>query len=280
MDTILSHLTKAGIKTYNDEGYLTPIDAISSQEAEKFRANYYRVQKQYDMDVNPILRSKPHLVFPWLYDLVKSPAITGPVSSILGPNLLAWGTSFFAKPANEPGFVSWHQDANYWGLEPHDVLTAWIAFTPSVRENGCMRIVPGSHLKGSLEHKDTFSKDNLLTRGQEISVHVNEKDAKDIILSAGQMSLHHAKVIHGSRPNQSSERRVGFAMQSFMPPEVEQVIGKNLWLDARGHNPRKNNTVLRRPAYDLDPVSMSDRALADTNMDDILYRDAAQKRNF
>jgi ectoine hydroxylase-related dioxygenase (phytanoyl-CoA dioxygenase family) len=111
-------------------------------------------------------------------------------------------------------------------------------------------------------------------------IEVDETEAVDMILKPGQMSLHHAKVIHGSRPNQSSERRVGFAMQSFMPPEVEQVIGKNLWLDARGHNPRKNNIVLRRPAYDLDPVAMSDRALADTNMDDILYRGAAQKRNF
>ena len=273
MDTILSHLTKAGIKTYNEEGYLTPIDAISSQEAEKFRANYYRVQKQHNIDVNPILRSKPHLVFPWLYDLVKSPAITGPVSSILGPHLLAWGTSFFAKPANEPGFVSWHQDANYWGLEPHDVLTAWIAFTPSVRENGCMRIVPGSHLKGSLEHKDTFSKDNLLTRGQEISVHVNEKDAKDIILSAGQMSLHHVGVVHGSDPNTSSIDRIGFAIR-YISTNVKQNGGRTSATMARGTDEYKHFDLEPYPEKELDVNSINYREDALKRQHEILYKGA------
>ena len=273
MDTILSHLTKAGIKTYNEKGYLTPIDAISSQEAEKFRANYYRVQKQYDMDVNPILRSKPHLVFPWLYDLVKSPAITGPVSSILGPNLLAWGTSFFAKPANEPGFVSWHQDANYWGLEPHDVLTAWIAFTPSLRENGCMRIVPGSHLKGSLEHKDTFSEDNLLTRGQEISVHVNEKDATDIILSPGQMSLHHVSIVHGSDPNTSSIDRIGFAIR-YISTNVKQNGGRTSATMARGTDEYKHFDLEPYPEKELDVNSINYREDALKRQHEILYKGA------
>ena len=264
MDPIVSKLTTTDIGAFNEEGYLTPIDVMSSQEAEKFCANYYRVQKENDTDLTLILRSKPHLVFPWLFNLVKNPAVTGPVSSILGPNLLAWGTSFFAKPANEPSFVSWHQDANYWGLEPHDVLTAWIAFTPSLRENGCMRIVPGSHLKGSLEHKDTFSKDNLLTRGQEISVEVDEKEAKDIILSPGQMSLHHVSIVHGSDPNTSSIDRVGFAIR-YISTHVKQNGGRTSATLAKGTDEYNH--------FDLEPYPESELAIKSKN-----YREKALKR--
>ena len=264
MDPIVSKLTLTDIGTYNEEGYLAPIDVMSSQEAEKFCANYYRVQKENDTDLTLILRSKPHLVFPWLFNLVKNPAVTGPVSSILGPNLLAWGTSFFAKPANEPSFVSWHQDANYWGLEPHDVLTAWIAFTPSLRENGCMRIIPGSHLKGSLEHKDTFSKDNLLTRGQEISVEVDEKEAKDIILSPGQMSLHHVSIVHGSDPNTSSIDRVGFAIR-YISTHVKQNGGRTSATLAKGTDEYNH--------FDLEPYPESELAIKSKN-----YREKALKR--
>ena len=264
MDPIVSKLTTTDIGAYNEEGYLTPIDVMSSQEAEKFCVNYYRVQKENDTDLTLILRSKPHLVFPWLFNLVKNPAVTGPVSSILGPNLLAWGTSFFAKPANEPSFVSWHQDANYWGLEPHDVLTAWIAFTPSLRENGCMRIIPGSHLKGSLEHKDTFSKDNLLTRGQEISVEVDEKEAKDIILSPGQMSLHHVSIVHGSDPNISSIDRVGFAIR-YISTHVKQNGGRTSATLAKGTDEYNH--------FDLEPYPESELAIKSKN-----YREKALKR--
>ena len=264
MDPIVSKLTTTDIGAFNEEGYLTPIDVMSSQEAEKFCANYYRVQKENDTDLTLILRSKPHLVFPWLFNLVKNPAVTDPVSSILGPNLLAWGTSFFAKPANKPGFVSWHQDANYWGLEPHDVLTAWIAFTPSLRENGCMRIVPGSHLKGSLEHKDTFSKDNLLTRGQEISVEVDEKEAKDIILSPGQMSLHHVSIVHGSDPNTSSIDRIGFAIR-YISTHVKQNGGRTSATLAKGTDEYNH--------FDLEPYPESELAIKSKN-----YREKALKR--
>ena len=264
MDPIVSKLTTTDIGAYNEEGYLTPINVMSSQEAEKFCANYYRVQKENDADLTLILRSNPHLVFPWLFNLVKNPAVTGPVSSILGPNLLAWGTSFFAKPANEPSFVSWHQDANYWGLEPHDVLTAWIAFTPSLRENGCMRIIPGSHLKGSLEHKDTFSKDNLLTRGQEISVEVDEKEAKDIILSPGQMSLHHVSIVHGSDPNTSSIDRVGFAIR-YISTHVKQNGGRTSATLAKGTDEYNH--------FDLEPYPESELAIKSKN-----YREKALKR--
>ena len=266
-------LTETNLEEYNKEGFLAPIDAISFQDVETLRTHYNRVKQKSNIDINSILRSKPHLVFPWLYDLVKDPAITDPVSSILGPNLLAWGSSFFAKAANEPGFVSWHQDANYWGLEPHNILTAWIAFTPSFRGNGCMRVIPCTHTVGALEHQDTFTKNNLLTRGQEVSVSVDEHQAKDIELSPGQMSLHHVSIIHGSDPNTSSIDRIGFAIR-YISTNVKQNDGRTSATLAKGFDYYDNFDLEPRPESELDPRSQHYRKNALKRQHDILFRGA------
>ena len=145
------------------------------------------------------------------------------VEDVLGPNILCWGSSFFIKEPEDPGYVSWHQDATYWGLDQSDVCTAWIALTPSTRANGCMRVASGSHGE-QLTHTDTFHKDNLLSRGQEINAEVDEKDAVDLELSPGQMSLHHVRIIHGSNPNPTKKRRVGFAIR-YIAATVRQSLG-------------------------------------------------------
>jgi ectoine hydroxylase-related dioxygenase (phytanoyl-CoA dioxygenase family) len=272
-------LSEQQIKAYVEQGFVSPIDVLSEDEAAQYLHRLEEAEAQYPEWVNPHKRNNVHLSFKCLDELAHHPRVLDAVEDILGSHFSLWGTVLFCKDPESPHYVSWHQDATYMGMSGHTFVTPWLALTDSNIKTGCMQMIPGSHRGEILKHEDTYGEYNILTRGQQV-IEVDETEAVDMILKPGQMSLHHAKVIHGSRPNQSSERRVGFAMQSFMPPEVEQVIGKNLWLDARGHNPRKNNRVLRRPAYDLDPVAMSDRALADTNMDDILYRGAAQKRNF
>jgi ectoine hydroxylase-related dioxygenase (phytanoyl-CoA dioxygenase family) len=127
-----------------------------------------------------------------------------------------------------------------------------------------MRIVPGSHLKGSLEHKDTFSKNNLLTRGQEISVEVDEKEAKDIILSPGQMSLHHVSLVHGSDPNTSSIDRIGFAIR-YISTHVKQNGGRTSATLAKGTDEYNH--------FDLEPYPESELAITSKN-----YREKALKR--
>lgn len=266
-------LSQHEAERYNLEGFLSPIRVISAEKAEIFAENYreFNNQNTTDFDANAILRSKPHLVFPWLYDLVTSPRITDPVSSILGPNLLAWGSSFFAKRAGDLGFVSWHQDANYWGLEPHEVLTAWIAFSPSRPENGGMRVVPGSHLKGSLSHRDTFSKNNLLTRGQEIVVEIDESKVIDLLLEPGEMSLHHVSIVHGSEANTSDVDRIGFAIR-YMSTQVRQVGGRTTATLARGIDEYKHFDLEPRPMDSFDEVSQQVRKDALKRQHDVLFK--------
>ena len=146
--------------------------------------------------------------------------------SIIGKNILVAGTTLFIKDADKKGFVSFHQDAKYIGFEPHNWVTAWLAITDSNEENGCMRMWSGTHKNKLKIHKEKFNDDqgNLLTRGQTIeNVPINKTEP--VISKAGQMSLHHPRIAHGSGINKSNKRRIGFVIQSYIGTNVEQVIG-------------------------------------------------------
>ena len=262
-------LTAQEVERYLHDGYLSPVRAITLERAAALLAHYNAFKARGEAGGDEVLRSKPHLVFPWLYDLIRDPTVTGPVSAILGPNLLAWGSSFFAKPAGDPGFVSWHQDANYWGLEPHDILTAWIAFSPSLRENGCMRVVPGSQAE-ALDHHDTFAKDNLLTRGQEIAVDVDENWTVNITLEPGEMSLHHVGIVHGSDPNTSDIPRIGFAIR-YIASHVQQAGGRTTATLARGEDTHGHFDLEPRPQAEYDHASLVFRQTALARQQTVLF---------
>ena len=210
--------------TYRRDGYCFPIQAVSPEEARDLRARLEAFERRNGGPLKGELRHKPHLLFTWLNELIRRPSILDAVEDVLGPNLLCWGTSFFIKEANDAGFVSWHQDSTYWGLSSPDVTTVWVAFTPANRENGCMKFIPGTHAV-QVAHADTFHKDNLLTRGQEISVEVDESKAVYVELAPGQASLHHVLLFHGSAPNRSGDRRIGFAIR-YIPTHVRQTAGE------------------------------------------------------
>ena len=218
------------------------------------------------------MRTKPHLLFTWADELVHHPRILDAVEDVLGPNLLAWSSSFFNKEAHDPSFVSWHQDSTYWGLSHPDIVTAWVAFTPSNVANGCMRAIPGSHLKDQLPHKDTFAQNNLLTRGQEVMVEIDSSGAVDFILEPGEFSLHHVRIVHGSEPNPSEGRRIGLAIR-YVPTYVKQTAGpRDTAVLVRGVDTYHHFEYEPRPKADMDPeaVAFHRRVVEQTNQ--ILYR--------
>ena len=187
--------------------------------------------KSFEAGAGPLagkLRQKSHLLFTWLNDLIRHERILDAVEDVIGPDILCWGTSFFIKEPRNPAFVSWHQDSTYWGLEPADIVTAWIALSDSTTENGAMRVIPRSHTMAQIPHRDTFRPDNLLSRGQEVMVDVDDAQAETLVLKAGEMSLHHVRLIHGSEPNPSDQRRIGFAIR-YLPTYVRQMAGSHDW---------------------------------------------------
>src|SRR5262249_9754258 len=140
----------------------------------------------------------------------------------IGPDILLWDSAFIIKEPQDHKFVSWHQDLTYWGLEPGDVVSIWLALSPATPESGCMRMIPGSHLKGGVAHRMTVAEHNILSRGQTISEPIDEARSVDIVLQPGEMSLHRGWVFHASHPNRSNERRIGLNM-NLAPPHIRQT---------------------------------------------------------
>jgi non-haem Fe2+, alpha-ketoglutarate-dependent halogenase len=207
-----SKLSHDAIARYRAEGYLAPIRALPSSEAASYRQRLEAAEASGRLPEGA-LRNKSHLLFPMLYDLIQHPGVLDAVEGLLGPDILCWSSSFFIKEPRNKSYVSWHQDLTYWGLDPADIVTAWVTISESTNENGAMRVMPGTHTTDIVPHSDTFNPDNLLSRGQEIAVEVDASKSVALELQPGEMSLHHVKLIHGSEPNPSTKRRIGYAKQ-------------------------------------------------------------------
>jgi len=270
-------LSAAALARYARDGYVCPVPVLSADEARQYRLRLESAERDLGGPLRGVYRIKPHLLFTWLADLVRHPAILDAVEDVLGPDLLCWNTSFFTKEARSPGFVSWHQDATYWGLSEPDVLTAWVAFTDSTPANGNMRVIPGSH-RTPVRHVDTFHPDNLLSRGQEITVEVDENQAADIVLRAGEMSLHHVLIVHGSGANPSADRRIGFAIR-YIPTRIRQTGGpRDSATLVRGTDAFGHFELEPRPDADLDAAMLALHAEISDRQAKILYRGTTRTR--
>ena len=247
-----SGLSRENVAAFRERGILHPLPALSAEEAEALRRRY-EAQAGFIKGRN---NQKPHLLFTWLDALVRDPRVLDPVESLLGPDLLCWGAQFFAKPAGDAAYVSWHQDATYCGLSSPDVVTAWIALTPSTRESGCMQVVPGTH-HAQVPHEDRFDDANLLSRGQEVAVKVDPATVVDVELQPGQMSLHHVLLFHGSEPNRSAWPRIGFAVR-YVPTHVRQLSPiRDSALLVRGRDTYGHFEPEQSPEADLHPDAVA-----------------------
>ena len=273
-------LTEKQIEQYQDEGFIAPIRVMSEDKALKVKERVEEAEKAFPEEFNPENRNNLHLTFMVLDELAHNPIILDAVEDLIGPDFSLWSSVMFIKNPSTEHFVSWHQDATYMGMTSSDFLTPWIALTPSTEEMGCMAMIPGSHKQNILPHQDTFSENNILTRGQVVK-DVDEEKAVNLILKPGEMSIHHGAVIHGSKPNKSKQRRIGFALQSYCPHAIEQIIGKNIWMQIRGgKRDDLDGLQLERPQYDMAPLAVNLRNIANENYSNILYDDAKITRNY
>jgi hypothetical protein len=271
--TVPNVLSQDQIDRYHREGWLSPLDGIGEADAKECRKRLEESEARLGMPLQGAYRSKSHLLFPWLYDLVRDERIVDAVEDILGPNLLCWSSSFFIKEPHDPGFVSWHQDSTYWGLSEPAVMTVWVAFSPSDALSGCMSVVPGSHRRDQVEHRDTFDRHNLLTRGQEIAVQVDEAEAVAMPLATGQASLHHVRLFHASPPNRSDDRRIGYAIR-YIPTRVRQLVGeRDTATLVRGRDDYGHFEHEVRPESDLAPAAIAYHAAVTEQKSKVLYRD-------
>ena len=264
-------LTEAQIDQFWRDGCVFPVRVMPEADALEIRRRLETFESENGGPLQGALRHKSHLLFTWLADLVRNDSIVDAIEDLYGPNLLCWTTNFFIKEASNPAFVSWHQDSTYWGLDKPDVVTAWVALTPSNKANGAMKFIPGSHTKDQIPHRDTFAKNNLLTRGQEVAVEVDESKAVAITLEPGEISLHHVRLVHGSPPNPSQDRRIGFAIR-YIPTTVAQIAGEDSATLVRGVDTHRHFELEPRPTRDMDPEFVALHQTITERNAQILYR--------
>ena len=273
-------LSQELIARYERDGFLSPLDLLSEDEAAGIRRELEAAEERWPDAFTGAGRNNAHLTLTCLDAIVHHPVLLDAVEDLIGPDILAYGSVLFIKEPQDPGFVSWHQDCRYMGLEPHHAaVTAWLALTPSNAVNGCMSMVPGSHKAGVLEHVDTFAETNILTRGQSIEG-VDEAAAVDLVLRPGQFSLHAMRTVHGSKPNLGDDRRIGFTIQCYMTPEVHQTIAPTMAQLVRGGDPNGHFEAAPRPREDMAPEAVAARERNNAEWAEILYAGAERQRDY
>jgi chlorinating enzyme len=262
------------IEQYFRDGYVAPLPILEADEVALLRGRLEAFEATQGGSLQPVQRSKSHLLFKWLDDLIRDARILDPIEDLIGPDILCWNTIFWIKEAGSPSFVSWHQDITYWGLAGGEVVTAWLALSQASEEAGCMRVLPGTHKGTAMAHEDRYDAANMLTRGQEIAETIDEAKAVAMPLEPGQMSLHSVRLAHASGANASDDRRIGVSMH-FMPTSAYQSAGD--WDSAalvRGHDTQGHFALTPRLAGDLDPEALAFHERASQAVREILYADA------
>ena len=246
-------LTQGQIKAYETEGFVPKVQISDETAAAQHRELFNKLEARVGREECQIGLIDQHFDEEFIWEIATHPKILDCIEALIGPNVMMLSTHFFCKYGpDEKKFVAWHQDVTYWGLEPPEAITAWYAIDDSDCENGCMRVIPGTHRPGIREHGKSGQDGNLLSIDQEVPVSKNEEqNAVDLVLKAGEISIHHGTLIHGSMPNQSTRRRCGLTVR-YIPPWVKQIernsLGHN-WstILLRGENREKNFAELPKP---------------------------------
>ena len=157
-----------------------------------------------------------HLCFTWAYDIAMDPVVLDSVEALLGPEIIVMGSIVISKHPGHDAYVGWHQDSVNDGTDAAPAVSAWIAVTHSTRANGCMRVIPATQHK-LLAHREVPDPANLLRAGRVLAEPIDEEQAVDVELRAGEMSLHHDLIVHGSRPNRDDSKRIGFVVRYTTP---------------------------------------------------------------
>lgn len=257
-------LTPAQQQAYAERGFTGPLTILSSEEAARLAQQYQQYAAALPGGaVSGDWRFKSHLLLPWVWELAAHPRLVAAVSEALGGcrSILCWSTDWFCKQPGDGAFTGWHQDSTYVGLDPPDVVTAWLALTPANAANGCLHFLPGSHTK-QLPHVETRAEGNLLLKGQTIP-ELAGVEGEHVALLPGQATLHHIRLAHCSGPAApGSQPRLGLALR-YMAAHVAQSL-----------DPRDSVTVVagrdtfglyrheRRPASEMDEAALQEHRAA------------------
>jgi ectoine hydroxylase-related dioxygenase (phytanoyl-CoA dioxygenase family) len=251
-------------KLYDSNGYFFPLDVIPEDMAKNAALRIKKISIHPPSKIIHPWNLQAHLLANWIYNICVYSKVLDAVEAVIGPNILIQSADIFVKLPKSTKHINWHQDANYWGLEPYELVTGWIALTDVFPENGCMDYLPKSHLNKKINHIETFDKNSDLTRGQEINLKIDKDKKIPVILKAGQMSLHHCLLAHGSGPNLTDNYRIGIAVR-YLPTHVRQTEGPFIsMILARGKDKYNHFVKDKIPKGDFDETTIAEHDKAMT----------------
>jgi non-heme Fe2+,alpha-ketoglutarate-dependent halogenase len=269
--------TEEQIRQYEADGWVSPVDLLTSEQADECRNQLEAWELLRGGSLPTHERSGAHILFPWIDELMRAERILDAVEDLIGPNILCWNSVFWIKEAQSSSYVGWHQDLQYWGLSNSDVVSIWIALSNAGEDAGCMNVIPGSH-KETIEHAETYAKNNLLSRGQELEIDISQRKTVPMALKAGQVSFHNVRTAHGSGPNKTNDRRIGLSFH-YMPPHTEQTLSE--WDSAslvRGTDQYRHFEHCPQPSADLEPNAVDFHKRASDAMREIIYKGSGTDR--
>lgn len=237
----MAPLNQSEVEAFQRDGYYAPVDVFSAEEARRWRADLEAFERT--LPAGPVSagdRRKLHVRCPWARDLVEDPRLLDVMEALLGPDILVYTSTFFIKEPNTDAITAWHQDATFFGLEPYEHVTAWVALSEASIEAGCMEFIPGSHRWGQLAHGQTALPGTINAGARSISAPMDTSTAVFAPVKTGQVSLHHTLIAHNSPPNRSNDRRIGFGI-SYIPARCRHSGSKRMsatlvrGVDRNGH---------------------------------------------
>ena len=252
-------LTAEQADRYHHDGYLFPMPALSPDEIAEYLAGLERFEEWLGCavtDADRKWRSAGYVMLPWVDRLVRNGNILDAVESVTGPDILVYTTTFFIKEPNSPVFAAWHQDATYFGLTPHEHVTAWVALTDATAEAGCMEVVSSRGGPRQLRHAALGLADSINGGGQAIIEEFDQKGAVAMELPAGSFSLHNTLCRHRSAPNRASHRRIGLGI-SYIPAHVRTIGSYRLQaMLVRGRDTGGHFDLLPSPERELGRIEL------------------------
>lgn len=229
-------LTAEQVEQYNEQGFLSGLPAFGTDEITHVRAYLDDLLEKVlsaDDRRNSYSINAYHMVCAGIYDLLLQPVLLDYVEDILGPDFGCWGDHLFCKLPGDPMEVPVHQDGAYWPISPSRTVTAWLAVDDADEENAAMQFVPGSHLRGAIDHEDLpLDGTRVLKRHAVGPGSLGQRVTN--ALTAGQISLHSDLLLHGSKRNVSSRRRAGMTFR-YAAAEVAPLPGSEYWFAPAVH---------------------------------------------
>lgn len=269
---IMKTLSEDQVARWKHDGFLSPFPLLDKDELQTCREGLRRFEEWLGGPVNAIAemkwRTMPYLLMPWATKLANDPRVLDAVEDLLGPDLLIYTSTFFIKEPHSPTIAAWHQDSTYYGLEPKEEITVWIALTEANESAGCMEALSFRGQPRQLRHASRVVEHSVNRASQMIVEPLDDGDPVPMPLAAGSFSMHHGLCPHRSGPNSADHRRIGLGL-NYIPTHVRPAGSvKPAAMLVRGVDRHCHFERVEPAKTELDPecVAIHSRAVA-------LYRD-------